>query len=379
MTRRAPPSPPAAPSPDDPSTTPSSAPALPAAPDTPDTDDFVHHPHDSFFKSTFGDPRNAAEVLRTALPPRVSAHIDWDSLQAVQASFVDDALKQRHGDLVFLARLTQGGEAFLWVLYEHQSSVEWWMSWRMLRMMLDTLEAWRVHNPEATRLPPVLPVVLYQGTAPWTAPTSLAELYELSDEARRDLGEYLLSFRYVLDNLQATPDEALTARDLGVVTRVILVTMKHARSEDLLAQLAALARRGDLDALLSTEQGQAWWRRLMRYILAVSDSLDLGTLTRVLTPIAGPEMKKTMLTYGQKMELELMERVTKKAREIVTQEVTQEAQSHMLLRQLTKRFGSLPADVVARVQQADTLALEQWADRILDATSLEDMFAEQHG
>jgi hypothetical protein len=135
-----------------------------------DADDFVHQPHDSFFKSVFGDVRNAAEVLRTALPPQVSAHIDWDSLQVVKASFVDDALKQRHGDLMYLARLTQGGEAFLWVLFEHQSSVEPWMGWRMLRMMVDTLDAWRVQHPEATRLPPVLPVVLYQGATPWTAP-----------------------------------------------------------------------------------------------------------------------------------------------------------------------------------------------------------------
>ena len=379
MTRRAPPSAPPAPSPDDLSNTPSSDPPLTA----PDTDDFVHHPHDSFFKSIFNDPRNAAEVLRTALPPRVSAHIDWDSLQAVQASFVDDALKQRHGDIVYLAKLQQGGEAFLWVLFEHQSRVEWWMSWRMLRMMLDTLEAWRVHNPAAVRLPPVLPVVLYQGSAPWTAPTSLAELYELSDDARRDLGEYLLSFRYVLDNLQATPDEDLTARNVGVVTRVSLVTMKHARSEDLLAQLVALARRGDLDALLSTEQGRAWWRRVVRYILAVSESLDLGTLTRALTPITSPEMKETMLTYGQKMELELLAKVTKQAKEQAWEEVTKELKEEvtqqvtrdLLLRQLTRRFGSLPADVVTRVQQAGTHELEDWADRILDATSLDDVFS----
>jgi predicted transposase YdaD len=373
MTRRAAPPPPAVPSPDAPSNTSSSA-AAPAV-TTPDADDFVHHPHDSFFKSIFGDPRNAAEVLRTALPPRVSAHIDWDSLQAVQASFVDDALKQRHGDLVYLARLRQGGDAFLWVLFEHQSSVEWWMSWRMLRMMLDTLEAWRVHNPAALRMPPVLPVVLYQGAAPWTAPTSLAELYELSDDARRDLGEYLLSFRYVLDNLQATPDEDITTRDVDVVTRVSLVTMKYARSEELLEQLVALARRGDLDALLSTEQGGAWWRRVVRYILAVSESLDLATLAQALTPITGPEMKETMLTYGQKMELELLAKVTKQARETVTKEAREEATRDLLLRLLTRRFGSLPADTVERVRQAGTHELEHWADRILDASSLEDMFA----
>jgi hypothetical protein len=46
-----------------------------------------------------------------------------------------------------------------------------------------------------------------------------------------------------------------------------------------------------------------------------------------------------------------------------------------LLRQLGRRFGSLPEDVVERVQQAGTHELEHWADRILDATSLEDMFA----
>jgi hypothetical protein len=380
MTRRTPPSPPADPLPDNQSNTPSSAAAAPVT--ALDAEDFVHQPHDSFFKSIFGDARNAAEVLRTALPPQVSAHIDWDSLQVVKASFVDDALKQRHGDLVYLARLRQGGEAFLWVLFEHQSSVEPWMSWRMLRMIVDALDGWRVQHPDATRLPPVLPVVLYQGTAPWTAPTSFAELYELSEEARRDLEEYLLSFRFVLDNLQAAPDQDLVARDVGVVTRVSLVTMKHVRSEELRERLQTLGRRGDLDALLSTEQGRAWWRRMVRYILAVSPSLDLETLTRVLTPVTGPEMKATMLTYGQKMELEMMQRAEKRAEakaiERVTEEVTRQAtakaQRDLLLRMLARRFGSLPADVIERVQQAGTPELEHWADRILDATSLDDMF-----
>jgi hypothetical protein len=221
----------------------------------------------------------------------------------------------------------------------------------------------------------VLPVVLYQGTAPWTAPTSFAELYELSEEAQRDLGEYLLSFRYVLDNLQATPDETLMARDVTVMTRVALVTMKHARAADLLAHLEALGRRGDLRALLSTEHGRAWWRRNVRYSLAANDWLDLETLMRVLTPVTGPEMEETMLTYGQKMELEMMERVEKKVTQQITEKVTEKAQRDLLLRMLGRRFGSLPADVVERIEQAGTDEIEHWADCILDATSLEDMFA----
>jgi Putative transposase, YhgA-like/Domain of unknown function (DUF4351) len=343
------------------------------APDTPggakppvivaEDDDFVHQPHDSFFKSLFGDVRNAAEVLRTALPPRVSAHIDWDSLQVVSASFVDDALKQRHGDMMYRARLTQGGETFLWVLFEHQSTVEERMAWRMLRMMFQTLDTWWTQHPEATRLPPVLPVVLYQGTAPWTAPVSFAELYELSEEARRDLGEYLLSCRYVLDDLQAMPDEELMARDVSPGTRVSLVIMKHGRSEKLPEHLVPLAERGDLLVLVSTEHGRALWWRNLRYSLAINEWIDLEALTRVLVPVTGPKMEEAMLTYGQKMELEITERATAKA------------QRDFLLRQLTRRFGSLPAAVIERMQQADRRALERWADRILDAISLDDVFA----
>jgi hypothetical protein len=122
-----------------------------------------------------------------------------------------------------------------------------------------------------------------------------------------------------------------------------------------------------------------------------------------------------MLTYGQRMELELQAKVMKKAREEarqevtkeiteqvtkeiteqvtkevtqqvtkevtqqVTKEVTQQTQRDVLLRQLTRRFGGLPADTVERIQQADTHELEQWIDRILDAASLQDVFAEQRG
>lgn len=46
----------------------------------------------------------------------------------------------------------------------------------------------------------------------------------------------------------------------------------------------------------------------------------------------------------------------------------------VLLRQLRKRFGALPVDVEARVSAADIEALDLWAERILSARTLDDMF-----
>jgi hypothetical protein len=45
----------------------------------------------------------------------------------------------------------------------------------------------------------------------------------------------------------------------------------------------------------------------------------------------------------------------------------------MLLRLLRTRFGQLPDAVVAQIHAADSARLEAWADRVLTATTLEDV------
>ncbi len=47
----------------------------------------------------------------------------------------------------------------------------------------------------------------------------------------------------------------------------------------------------------------------------------------------------------------------------------------LLTRQLTRRFGPLPAEVTARMEDADTETLETWAERLLDARTLDEVFA----
>jgi hypothetical protein len=50
-------------------------------------------------------------------------------------------------------------------------------------------------------------------------------------------------------------------------------------------------------------------------------------------------------------------------------------EARLLTRQLTRRFGTLPAEVTARMEDADTDTLEAWADRLLDARTLDEIFA----
>jgi hypothetical protein len=93
-------------------------------------------PHDSVFRRVFGVPENAASQLRAVLPPGLAGRLDLGRLAPVPGSFVDEALRWRHSDLLFAAPL-DGRDAFVYVLVEHQSSADPLMAFRMLRYFTD--------------------------------------------------------------------------------------------------------------------------------------------------------------------------------------------------------------------------------------------------
>jgi hypothetical protein len=56
------------------------------------------------------------------------------------------------------------------------------------------------------------------------------------------------------------------------------------------------------------------------------------------------------------------------------QQGLQEGQSRLLARQLIKRFGPLPKEIQERLAQASAVQLETWAEAVLDASTLNEVF-----
>ncbi|HWN70990.1 MAG TPA: Rpn family recombination-promoting nuclease/putative transposase [Haliangium sp.] len=328
--------------------------------------------HDALFRRIFGQPAHAAEAVRAILPPQVAAHFDWNSFVAEHASVVSEGFEQRHGDLQFRARLVDSRQAFVRLLFEHQSSVEHWMSWRMTDMTHAFLRDARQRHPEARYLPAMLPVVLYQGSRPWTAPTSLLELTDLSEEARRDLGPYLLSLRYVLDELRMVDVGEIDARTLSPVPRLTLGIMKHYQSGTVLAFLHDHAE--DIRVLYANEPDRIWLALMLEYTWSVNPHAKKETVAALVADMVGDDIEKTMETLEQLLRPEIFEQGVEKGMEKGMEKGVVKGQRELLLRLLTKRFGPLQESVTRRVADASTKELEHWGERILDAASLDDVF-----
>ncbi|GAB4517491.1 MAG: hypothetical protein Tsb0020_36070 [Haliangiales bacterium] len=137
-----------------------------------------------------------------------------------------------------------------------------------------------------------------------------------------------------------------------------------------------VAHHADIQVLLASEPGRDQWIVLLHYMRTVNPHVSHDKLIEQLKPVVGSEIEETMLTEGQQLEKRGYDAGHKQGHKQGHRQGYEEGQAHsrrMVLRQLERRFGSLPAPVVHRVSNASADELMEWSDRVLDANSLNDV------
>ncbi|MEP7120692.1 MAG: Rpn family recombination-promoting nuclease/putative transposase [Byssovorax sp.] len=148
--------------------------------------------HDAFFKEMLSRPEHAASLLRQILPARIAARLDFASLVARAGSYVDEALKERHSDLLFSVTI-EDRSALIYILVEHQSTVDSLMSFRLLRYEVRIWERWLREHPGARTLPVILPVVLHHSVDGWTGSTAFEDLLDVDGATLTSLASVFCS------------------------------------------------------------------------------------------------------------------------------------------------------------------------------------------
>ena len=164
------------------------------------------HPHDSAYKDFFSHKQVVVDLLRGYVHQCWVDLLDFETLEKVNSSYVHESDEQRADDAVWRLKLKDRGDwVYLYLLLEFQSTIDEHMALRMMvylgLLYQDLIKQEVIQAGEC--LPPVFPIVIYNGNKPWDAPQSMRELIVPVPKALRN---YLPDLRYfVLDEGRAGP------------------------------------------------------------------------------------------------------------------------------------------------------------------------------
>jgi predicted transposase YdaD len=253
-------------------------------------------PHDRFFKAAFSDPAIAADFFQSSLPAPLAAALEWATLKLESGSFVDAHLAHFASDLLFSVRF-RGAALYLHCLFEHQSTPRRDMPFRLLGYMVRIWEELRKAAPAGAPCPPILPVVLYQGGAAWTASNRFLDGLAMPQELRAELTPFQPDFSHLLVDLSRVPTGML-GRQLA--TQLALAVMKGARSRDFLAWLgefvqsplmAEFCRRGTTPLFVA----------VVHYLLDADPHANSSTIVNVVTRLASPEIRQGFMSVTEQL------------------------------------------------------------------------------
>ena len=215
---------------------------------------------DPIRKRLYAFPRMVADLLRSLFADE-DLGADYGTLEKLPAEYVGNAFQQRRGDTAWRLRARSADHAGGWlhvlVMIEFQSSTDAAMALRVLEYTaLLYVELLRTGSHRPGALPPVLPIVLYNGEAPWRPAT---EMRDLIAKPSAILAPYQPSQRHVV-----LDERRVTAEELKLHGLTLALTQLEQSGS--VADLAHVARR--LTALLSAGERElrrtfADWLRVL--------------------------------------------------------------------------------------------------------------------
>lgn len=329
--------------------------------------------HDSSYHALFSHPELIEDLLRNFVAEDWVSQLDFSRIERINAKFHADDLNKREGDLIYRIHFKSGdGEIYVYLLLEFQSQPDKWMPLRTM-VYVGLLYQQLIKEKQLTetqQLPPVFPLVLYNGDQPWSYSQDLKSLIALPQNS--PLRQWQPQMNYYLLDESTYPngkDGSVTAVLFGIENAKNIKEIRDyiKALEELIPQTKASLRRAFV----------TW----IRYVLTPHkglklDNRDIQDLTEVREMLA-TRIKQWEQEIEQKIEQKLAEGLReglREGRKEGRQEGRKEGEATLLYKMLELKFAPLPEWTKQKVDQADSKLLEQWAANLLNATTLEDVF-----
>ena len=313
--------------------------------------------HDSGYKFLFSTPELVRDLIMGFVPDEWLHALDYTTLEKMPGSYITEDFQGRADDIVW--RVKVGGEwVYLYLLIEFQSTVDKYMALRMMvyqgLLYQDLIKRGDVLADG--RLPPILPIVLYNGSARWTAATDVFELIPVVPSL---VEQFKPHCKYLL-----VDENAYTETQLASLKNLVAAVFRieHPVSPQAIDELIALLDVWLVDRPDLRRMFALWIRATLMRKPEYSILLPLVEDLQELRIMLSEKMKVWALEYEAQGEQRGMQQGMQKGEALFLQKV------------LIKRFGAIPLDILARISAASQEQVEAWFDQAFEAEGYEDLF-----
>ena len=206
----------------------------------------VNHQHDKIFRTVLDRKSDAIVLINKAL----NTQLELQDIEKYNSSFINKVFQNREADIVYKIK-----DRSIFILIEHQTKVDYLMPYRILEyevaIMQSAIDLDKIKNKES-KIPLVIPIVLYTGNKKWNAKKYLEENQEKIEGIENGLGNYNL-----IDINEMTEKELL--EDNSFISKMILIE-KSKNTENIVEILEKIVK-------ITKEEDKETLRRIISIIL----------------------------------------------------------------------------------------------------------------
>lgn len=205
----------------------------------------VHKLKDNAYKLIFDEPLLFVEFLKNFIPIDVLKNANPTDIEDITERFLPLFSDNKDSDTVKKIIIDNNEPLFVICILEHESEVNYTSSFKMLQYITYVLSDYvkendkrydtekkqgytslKRSNSKDFKLPPVLPIVFYDGATKWTSSTNFLDRTELNDVFHK----YIPKFEYELVDLNKYSREDLV--NYGNALSLIMLTDKVRTPEE---------------------------------------------------------------------------------------------------------------------------------------------------
>ena len=206
----------------------------------------VNHQHDKIFRTVLDRKSDAIALINKAL----NTQLEVQDIEKYNSSFINKVFQNREADIVYKIK-----DRSIFILIEHQTKVDYLMPYRILEyevaIMQSAIDLDKIKNKES-KIPLVIPIVLYTGNKKWNAKKYLEENQEKIEGIENGLGNYNL-----IDINEMTEKELL--EDNSFISKMMLIE-KSKNTENIVEILEKIVK-------ITKEEDKETLRRIISIIL----------------------------------------------------------------------------------------------------------------